>query len=84
MPLAPLPALTLATAVPTAASNSAVEAASSGVSLTPVDLAVFAVFLIVAIGVALFASRRERTGEDYFLGGRGLVWPMIGLSIVAA
>jgi SSS family solute:Na+ symporter len=76
MPLAPLPALSLATAVP--------SAASSGVSLAPVDLAVFAVFLVVAIGVALFASRRERTGEDYFLGGRGLIWPMIGLSIVAA
>ena len=57
---------------------------SEGVSLSAVDMAVFAVFIAVAIGVAILASRRERTGEDYFLGGRGLIWPMIGLSIVAA
>lgn len=76
MVTATLPALMLATAVP--------AVGSSGVSLTPIDLAVFAAFLLVAIGVALYASRRERTGEDYFLGGRGLIWPMIGLSIVAA
>jgi SSS family solute:Na+ symporter len=80
MPIAPLHALSLATTAPAAA----VSSASSGVSLTLVDFLVFAIFLVVAIGVALFASRRERTGEDYFLGGRGLIWPMIGLSIVAA
>lgn len=74
----PLP-LTLATAMRTIP-----NAMSSGVSLTTSDVVVFLVFLGIAIGVALFASRRERTGEDYFLGGRGLLWPMIGLSIVAA
>ncbi len=58
--------------------------AARGISLTPIDLLVFGAFVATAIGVALFASRKERTGEDYFLGGRGLVWPMIGLSIVAA
>ncbi len=63
---------------------SAIAPTPAGVSLTPFDLLVFGVFIAAAIGVALFASRRERTGEDYFLGGRGLVWPMIGLSIVAA
>lgn len=58
--------------------------AASGIGLSAVDIAVFLVFLTVAIGVAVLSSRRERTGEDYFLGGRGLLWPMIGLSIVAA
>lgn len=68
---------TLATAPP-------VLAPAEGIALNATDILVFLVFIAVAIGVALYASRRERTGEDYFLGGRGLLWPMIGLSIVAA
>ncbi|MFG0252776.1 MAG: SLC5 family protein [Phycisphaerales bacterium JB038] len=62
----------------------AAQPGAAGVSLALADVAVFLVFLAVVIGAALYASRRERTGEDYFLGGRGLLWPMIGLSIVAA
>jgi len=48
------------------------------------DIAVFAAFFAVVIGVSLFKSRREKNSEDYFLAGRGLVWPLIGISIVAA
>lgn len=48
------------------------------------DIAVFVGFFIVVIGVSLFKSRREKNSEDYFLAGRGLSWPLIGLSIVAA
>ncbi|NLV42985.1 MAG: solute:sodium symporter family transporter, partial [Candidatus Hydrogenedentes bacterium] len=48
------------------------------------DIAVFAAFIVVVIGVSMFKSRKETTSEDYFLAGRGLLWPLIGLSIVAA
>lgn len=48
------------------------------------DIAVFAGFLLLVVGVSVFKSRRENTSEDYFLAGRGLTWPLIGLSIVAA
>ena len=41
-------------------------------------------FFAVVVGVSMFKSRREKTSEDYFLGGRGLIWPLIGISIVAA
>ena len=34
--------------------------------------------------VSMYKSRKERTGEDYFLAGRGLLWPFIGLSLIAA
>ncbi|MEN0020424.1 MAG: sodium/solute symporter, partial [Planctomycetota bacterium] len=64
--------------------STATAAATTAVDLSFADIAVFATFLIVVIGIALFASRRERTGADYFLGGRSLPWAMIGLSIVAA
>ena len=48
------------------------------------DLVVFAAFFAVVIGVSLFKSRGERSGEDFFLAGRGLVWPLIGFSLIAA
>ncbi|MBM3293672.1 MAG: sodium/solute symporter [Candidatus Aminicenantes bacterium] len=48
------------------------------------DLAVFVVFFLVVVGVSLYKSRRERSGEDFFLAGRSLVWPLIGFSLIAA
>ena len=41
-------------------------------------------FFAVVVSVSMFKSRREKTSEAYFLGGRGLIWPLIGISIVAA
>jgi SSS family solute:Na+ symporter len=52
--------------------------------LTPLDIAVFVLFYAVVLGVSLFKSRKEKTGEDYFLASRGLIWPLIGLSLIAA
>jgi len=48
------------------------------------DVALFLGFFAVVIGVSMYKSRKERTGEDFFLAGRGLVWPLIGLSLIAA
>lgn len=49
-----------------------------------IDVVVFAAFMLLVVGISLFKSRRDTTSEAYFLAGRGLVWPLIGLSIVAA
>ncbi|MBN2207108.1 MAG: solute:sodium symporter family transporter [Candidatus Aminicenantes bacterium] len=48
------------------------------------DLTVFIVFFLFVVGVSMYKSRRERSGEDFFLAGRGLVWPLIGFSLIAA
>lgn len=48
------------------------------------DITVFVAFFAVVIGVSMYKSRREETGEDFFLASRGLVWPLIGLSLIAA
>ena len=48
------------------------------------DVLVFVGFLLVAIGTSLYKSRKEESGEDFFLAGRGLTWPLIGLSLIAA
>lgn len=49
------------------------------------DLLVLIGFLFITIGFAIWKSRGSKEeGSDFFLGGRGLTWPIIGLSIVAA
>ncbi len=52
--------------------------------LGPADVAAFALFFLVVVGVSLYMSRRQRDREGYFLAGRSLTWWLIGLSIVAA
>jgi len=52
--------------------------------LGALDVVVFLAFYAVVLGVSMYKSRREKTGEDYFLASRSLVWPLIGLSLIAA
>lgn len=50
----------------------------------------FFLFFAIVIGISLWKSRRvksedtEENSADFFLGGRSLTWPLIGISIVAA
>ena len=48
------------------------------------DATVFVAFFALVIGVSMYKSRRERSGADFFLAGRSLVWPLIGFSLIAA
>jgi len=48
------------------------------------DILVFFVFILVVVGTSMYKSRKEETGEDFFLASRGLVWPLIGISLIAA
>jgi SSS family solute:Na+ symporter len=52
--------------------------------LTILDIATFVAFFAVVVGVSMYKSRREKTSEDFFLASRGLFWPLIGLSLIAA
>ena len=54
------------------------------VDLNVFDIGVFLAFIGGVVTFSMFKSRREKTSEDYFLAGRGLTWPLIGLSIIAA
>jgi len=53
-------------------------------NLSVLDIGLFLAFFIVVIGTSMYKSRKEETGEDFFLAGRGLHWPLIGLSLIAA
>lgn len=52
--------------------------------LTVLDIGTFVAFFAVVVGVSMYKSRREKTSEDFFLASRGLIWPLIGLSLIAA
>jgi len=52
--------------------------------LSFIDVAFFLLFFLIVVGVSMYKSRKEESGEDFFLAGRGLIWPMVGLSLIAA
>ena len=48
------------------------------------DVSAFIAFIAVVVAVSLYASRREKSSEDYFLAGRKLTWYLIGFSLIAS
>jgi SSS family solute:Na+ symporter len=52
--------------------------------LSWLDISVFTAFFAIVLSVSMYKSRKEETSEDFFLAGRGLIWPLIGLSLIAA
>ena len=53
------------------------------------DIAIFVIFVVSVITIGLWMSRGEETrsdhgAQDYFLAGRGLMWWLIGFSLIAA
>jgi len=55
------------------------------ISLSLIDIAIFAVYVLAVIALGVYASRQgNKTKRDYFLAGDKLPWWMIGGSIVAA
>ena len=48
------------------------------------DLIAFVGFIFFVIAVSLWASRGQKTTEDYFLAGRNLSWWLIGFSLIAS
>ena len=51
--------------------------------LSFLDIAFFLTFFLIVVSVSMYKSRKESTGEDFFLAVRCLVWPLIGLSLIA-
>ena len=51
-------------------------------------LGTFILFFVIVVGFSTWKSRRKagaaESEDDFFLGGRSLTWPIIGVSIVAA
>ena len=48
------------------------------------DIVVFVAFIVAVVATGILKSRHEKDSESYFLAGRGLVWYLIGFSLIAA
>jgi SSS family solute:Na+ symporter len=54
-------------------------------SLSTIDLVVLVLFIASVISLGLYKSKGEgKDSESYFLAGRGLMWWLIGVSLIAA
>ncbi|MFT7076962.1 MAG: autonomous glycyl radical cofactor GrcA, partial [Planctomycetota bacterium] len=51
--------------------------------LAPLAYIVMVAYLLTIVGVGAYFARKERTEEDFFLGGRRIPWWAAGLSIYA-
>jgi SSS family solute:Na+ symporter len=58
---------------------------SGTIRLNPIDLALFAGYMVLAVALGFLVSRRGRSSSQaYFLGGRTLPWYVVATSMVAA
>ena len=59
--------------------------ANGGFALHPVDIGVIVGYIVVVVAVGLLLARsKEDTAEGYFLAGRSMIWPFIGISLFAS
>ena len=52
-------------------------------SLDTIDVAIMILYGVIIIGYGLFQAKRKDS-EEYFLGGRSMLWPIVGISLFAA
>ena len=53
-------------------------------ALSLIDYLIIAVFVVLTVGLALYARKTANTGlEGFFLGGKNMPWYLAGLSMVA-
>ncbi len=57
--------------------------AGSYVYLTATDYTIIVVYFLGTISLGLHFARKWKGSEDFFLAGRNLTWPLIGLSLFA-
>ncbi len=51
--------------------------------LSILDISIMLIYLVLIIGYGLYKGKRE-SSEDYFLAGRNMTWPIVGISLFAA
>ena len=53
-------------------------------SLHGIDLTIIAVYIVFVVWLGLRLGKRHDSAEDYFLAGRSMIWPFIGISLFAS
>ena len=52
-------------------------------TLGAVDISIMILYTVAMIVYGLYKGKRE-SSEDYFLAGRNMLWPVVGISLFAA
>ena len=55
-----------------------------GVSLHIIDIAIIAIYFVAMLAIGFLLGRKHQDADDYFLAGRKMLWPFIGLSLFAS
>lgn len=53
-------------------------------TLAPLDLALIGLYGVVVIWIGWRLAGKHNSADDYFLAGRGMLWPLIGISLFAS
>ena len=53
-------------------------------TLSPIDVAIIAIYFVMVLGIGFYLKRYTKTGEDFFLAGREMTAWVAGLSFLAA
>lgn len=48
-----------------------------------IDILIFIVYMLVVLGIGIYFLRKNKTADDYYVGGRSMGSSVIGLSVVA-
>src|SRR6195952_4902051 len=59
-------------------------AASSLITLNPVDITLIVIYFIAVLGIGFYLKGQSDTGEDFFLAGREMTAWIAGLSFLSA
>jgi len=51
--------------------------------LKTLDFVAVAIYLLMTFGIAVWFGRKQKSSEDFFVGGRHIPWFAVGLSILA-
>ncbi|MFK8163522.1 MAG: sodium transporter, partial [Lewinella sp.] len=52
-------------------------------NLETIDLIVMALYAVFIVGYGLYSAKAQ-SSEEYFLAGRNMTWPIVGISLFAA
>ena len=53
-------------------------------TLSNIDLLVIGLYLVFVIGLGLRLAKTHENAEQYFLAGRSMLWPIVGISLFAS
>lgn len=53
-------------------------------NLHAIDLTIIALYIVFVLWLGIRLGKKHESAEDYFLAGRSMIWPFIGISLFAS